>query len=267
MAGVRHRRCGRGHHEYHDRLPLKWQVLRGQGEVRGRNHAAPSTPRLVAEAAGGNLNWIAVTEAQRRSIRDGGGAEPRPWRELRLALRDASDREGRPAELMLPVRGSCSPRARRRSPRPSSTRTPTPSGPAGRVRATSTSVPTIRYSIYLPFFHVNAQSWSLLSVLGVGGTTVLTGPAVIEPVLGRGGRPRDHPHLADAVLYGPRWARPTAPKTKTLRVGVFGLIMPDASTRWFGIAVYAAYGMTETVTIAITGKPAEQWPARCRWVM
>jgi crotonobetaine/carnitine-CoA ligase len=30
----------------------------------------------------------------------------------------------------------------------------------------------------------------------------------------------------------------------------------------FGIGVYAAYGMTETVTHAITGKPAEQWPAR-----
>jgi carnitine-CoA ligase len=53
---------------------------------------------------------------------------------------------------------------------------------------------------------------------------------------------------------------PDRPKTK-LRVGVFGLIMPELD-KMFGIGVYAAYGMTETVTHAITGKPAEQWPAR-----
>ena len=29
------------------------------------------------------------------------------------------------------------------------------------------------YLIYLPFFHVNAQTWSMWSVLGVGGTVVL----------------------------------------------------------------------------------------------
>ena len=33
--------------------------------------------------------------------------------------------------------------------------------------------PDDRYLIYLPFFHVNAQSWSLFSVLGVGATAVL----------------------------------------------------------------------------------------------
>src|SRR5204863_10094764 len=30
-----------------------------------------------------------------------------------------------------------------------------------------------RYLIYLPLFHVNAQSWSFFSVLGVGATAVL----------------------------------------------------------------------------------------------
>ena len=29
------------------------------------------------------------------------------------------------------------------------------------------------YLVYLPFFHVNSQSWSLWSVLGVGATAVL----------------------------------------------------------------------------------------------
>ena len=45
-----------------------------------------------------------------------------------------------------------------------------------------------RYLIYLPFFHVNAQSWSFFSVLGVGATAVLMPKWSTEPVLGRGGR-------------------------------------------------------------------------------
>ena len=48
---------------------------------------------------------------------------------------------------------------------------------------------------------------------------------------------------------------PDRPRT-TLRVGVFGLIVPNARDV-FGCEVYAAFGMTETVTHAITGKPSE----------
>jgi crotonobetaine/carnitine-CoA ligase len=53
---------------------------------------------------------------------------------------------------------------------------------------------------------------------------------------------------------------PDRPETK-LRVGVFGLIMPVIE-QMFGLAVYAAYGMTETVTHAISGKPSEHLPER-----
>jgi carnitine-CoA ligase len=53
---------------------------------------------------------------------------------------------------------------------------------------------------------------------------------------------------------------PDRPKTD-LRVGVFGLIMPVLD-EMFGIKVYAAYGMTETVTHAISGKPEERLPDR-----
>jgi len=42
---------------------------------------------------------------------------------------------------------------------------------------------------------------------------------------------------------------------------VFGLIMPDLD-RMFGLGIYAAYGMTETVTHAITAKPEELLPTR-----
>ncbi len=54
---------------------------------------------------------------------------------------------------------------------------------------------------------------------------------------------------------------PDKPAEHRLRVGVFGLIMPELD-EMFGIDVYAAYGMTETVTHAITGKPIEQLPDR-----
>jgi crotonobetaine/carnitine-CoA ligase len=54
---------------------------------------------------------------------------------------------------------------------------------------------------------------------------------------------------------------PDRPAEHTLRVGVFGLIMPDLD-KLFGIAIYAAYGMTETVTHCITGKTGEGLPTR-----
>jgi crotonobetaine/carnitine-CoA ligase len=116
------------------------------------------------------------------------------------------------------------------------------------------------YLIYLPFFHVNAQSWSLFSVLGVGATAVLMPkwsqtrfwPTIVEHGV-------THISLMPFVMGA--LASPDKPKEHTLRVGVFGLIMPDLD-QLFGIAVYAAYGMTETVTHCITGKPQEQLPTR-----
>ena len=55
-----------------------------------------------------------------------------------------------------------------------------------------------RYLIYLPFFHVNAQSWSLFSVLGVGATAVLM-PKWSTSRFWDVVDARDHAHLADAV--------------------------------------------------------------------
>lgn len=116
------------------------------------------------------------------------------------------------------------------------------------------------YLIYLPFFHVNAQSWSLFSVLGVGATAVLMPkwsqsrfwPAIVEHGV---------THISLMPFVMGVLASPDKPTDHTLRVGVFGLIMPDLD-QMFGIAVYAAYGMTETVTHCITGKPQEKLPTR-----
>ncbi len=116
------------------------------------------------------------------------------------------------------------------------------------------------YLIYLPFFHVNAQSWSLFSVLGVGATAVLMPkwsqsrfwPTVVEHGV-------THISLMPFVMGA--LGSPDKPTEHTLRVGVFGLIMPDLD-KMFGIDVYAAYGMTETVTHCVTGKPRRQLPTR-----
>ena len=119
--------------------------------------------------------------------------------------------------------------------------------------------PDDRYLIYLPFFHVNAQSWSFFSVLGVGATAVLMpkwSTSRFWDVVARHGI--THISLMPFVM-GTLMAE-DKPATD-LRIGVFGLIMPDLDAL-FGIQVYAAYGMTETVIHATTGKPDEKLPTR-----
>jgi crotonobetaine/carnitine-CoA ligase len=120
--------------------------------------------------------------------------------------------------------------------------------------------PDDRYLIYLPFFHVNAQSWSFFPVLGAGATAVLVpkwSTSGFWPTVTTHGI--THISLMPFVM-GTLMA-PDRPAEHTLRVGVFGLIMPDLD-RMFGIDVVAAYGMTELVSHAITGKPREQLPVR-----
>jgi crotonobetaine/carnitine-CoA ligase len=119
--------------------------------------------------------------------------------------------------------------------------------------------PDDRYLIYLPLFHVNAQSWSFFAVLGVGATAVLTpkwSTSRFWEVVAR----HDITHISLMPFVMGALGDPGRPETK-LRVGVFGLIMPMLD-EMFGIAVYAAYGMTETVIHAISGKPDEHLPDR-----
>ena len=111
-----------------------------------------------------------------------------------------------------------------------------------------------RYLIYLPFFHVNAQSWSFFSVLGVGATAVLMpkwSQSRFWDVVTR----NEITHLSLMPFVMGALMQPDKPENK-LRTGVFGLIMPELD-QMFGIEVVAAYGMTETVTHCITGKPNE----------
>ena len=112
-----------------------------------------------------------------------------------------------------------------------------------------------RYLIYLPFFHVNAQSWSFFSVLGVGATAVLMPKWSTSRFWDVVVRQRIT-HISLMPFCLPALAGPDRPAQSDLRVGVFGAIMPDWEKQ-FGLGVYAAYGMTETVIHAVNGKPYE----------
>jgi crotonobetaine/carnitine-CoA ligase len=114
--------------------------------------------------------------------------------------------------------------------------------------------PADRYLIYLPFFHVNAQCWSFFSVLGVGATAVLMPKWSTSRFWDVVARHRIT-HISLMPFCLPALAAAERPEHQ-LRIGVFGAIMPDWEAK-FGLSVYAAYGMTETVTHAITGRSAE----------
>ena len=117
-----------------------------------------------------------------------------------------------------------------------------------------------RYLIYLPLFHVNAQSWSFFSVLGAGATAVLM-PKWSASRFWDVVRAQGVTHISLMPFCIGTIGGPDRPATTTLRIGVFGLIM-EVLDSMLGIAVYAAYGMTETVIHATNGKPSEHLPDR-----
>ena len=86
--------------------------------------------------------------------------------------------------------------------------------------------PDDRYLIYLPFFHVNAQSWSFFSVLGVGATAVLT-PKWSTSRFWEVVVQHDITHISLMPFVMGTLGQPDRPSSK-LRVGVFGLITPRA---------------------------------------
>jgi crotonobetaine/carnitine-CoA ligase len=116
-----------------------------------------------------------------------------------------------------------------------------------------------RYLIYLPFFHVNAQSWSFFTVLGAGGTAVLMpkwSSSRFWDVVVR----NEITHISLMPFVMGTLGEADRP-TSSLRVWVFGLSM-EILDSMFGIEVHAAYGMTETVTHATYGRPSERLPER-----
>ncbi|MBS1848755.1 MAG: AMP-binding protein [Actinobacteria bacterium] len=113
------------------------------------------------------------------------------------------------------------------------------------------------YLIYLPFFHVNAQSWSIWTTLGVGGTVVLQ-PKFSASRFWEVIAKHSVTHLSLIPFVFKAVADQPIPD-HPVRVGAFGLVMPVLED-WLKMRVTASWGMTETVTHATTTRPHEHYP-------
>ncbi len=204
----------------------------------------PQYAALVAESAP-DLRWIAVTadNSGEPATAEQSVAGTMSFDDL---FADIEEFVPRPAEPMLPVgimftSGTTS-RPKAVVHTHANTLWGTRVGPDN-IGADPDSV----YLIFLPFFHVNAQSWSMWSILGVGGTVVLqpkfSSSRFWEVVVKHG---VTHISLIPFVYLAVQ-GQPI-PENK-LRAAVFGAVAPPLE-QLIGCQVLAAYGMTETVTHA-----------------
>jgi carnitine-CoA ligase len=215
--------------------------------------AAITQPRYaeVVASVGSAVRWVAVTEPQV-------GEEPIGLTDQRITsfeglFGEVDDWPGRDPDPLLPYCIMFT-----------SGTTSKPKGVvhthANAIWASRTGARNIdlgaadRYLVYTPFFHVNAQTWSVLPVFGMGATAVLV-PKWSSSRFWETVQRHGITHFSLMPFTMATLMAPDRPRT-TLRVGVFGLIVPNA-LEVFGCEVYAAFGMTETVTHAVTGKPSE----------
>lgn len=129
---------------------------------------------------------------------------------------------------------------------------------AGRVGPTNISMERDDiYLVFLPFFHVNAQSWSFWTTLGVGGTIVLQ-PKFSSSRLWEVVIKHKVTHISLIPFVYNAVAGQPIPE-HSVKVGVFGLIVPELE-QWLGFRVVPAYGMTETVIHATNDNPGRMVP-------
>jgi crotonobetaine/carnitine-CoA ligase len=113
------------------------------------------------------------------------------------------------------------------------------------------------YLCYLPFFHVNTQGWAIWTVLGAGGTVVLQ-PKFSTSRFWDVIAANTVTHISLIPFVFKAIGAEPIPE-HSVRVGVFGLIMPMLD-EWLGMRVIAAYGMTELVGHCIRSSPFESYP-------
>lgn len=219
---------------------------------------AVTQPQYVATVAkaGPDLNWIVVTD-------DNSGVAPEPD-QVDHGHRSFATLTGDPGNLPQ--------------------RTPDPLAPAGILFTSGTTSkpkavvhthgnmlwaakvnpvnidmgPDDVYLASLPFFHVNTQSWAIWTTIGCGGTVVLQprfSASRFWEVIAK--HSVSHISLIPFVINAA--FEQGIPESHTVRVGVFGLVMPVLD-QMMGMRVLAAYGMTELVTHCIHSSPYETYP-------
>ena len=233
LAGVRHRRRGRRDHQHQ----VGGRRDRPTSSSKARCVAAITQPQyasMVADAAPG-------AEVDRRHRRQQRRAGRRPTQAdhgfdtFDTLFGDAADWTGRPAEPMLPfgimfTSGTTSkPKAVVHTHANADLGQPA-SGPRNIDLGTDDTLPDLPAVLPRERPELVASS----PVLGVGATAVLMPKWSTEPLLG-GRRPHGVTHISlMPFVHGRRSAARTGRPRRTLRVGVFGLIMPDLD-RMFGI--------------------------------
>lgn len=215
----------------------------------------PKFASLVAEA-GPDLGWIVVTDDNSGVPAD--ADELDHGREPFSALEgDVADVPERPADPMLPA-GILFTSGTTSKPK-AVVHTHANALWAAKVNPVNIDFrPDDVYLASLPFFHVNTQSWAIWTVLGTGGTVVLQpkfSASRFWPVIAQYGV--THISLIPFVIKAA--FEQGIPEDHTVRVGVFGLIMPVLE-QFMNMRIVAAYGMTELVTHCIRDNPYESYP-------
>jgi crotonobetaine/carnitine-CoA ligase len=219
--------------------------------------AAVTQPKFAAlvASAGPDLGWIAVTK-------DNGGEPPAPA-EADHGLDHFDTLYGsldqftpRPPDPMAPV-GILFTSGTTSQPK-AVVHTHANALWAARVGPTNISLGHDDiYLVFLPFFHVNAQSWSIWTVLGVGGTVVLQ-PKFSSSRFWEVVTNHKVTHISLIPFVYQAIASQGVPE-HSLKVGVFGLVVPELE-QWLGFRVIPAYGMTETVIHATNDNPSRTTP-------
>jgi crotonobetaine/carnitine-CoA ligase len=114
------------------------------------------------------------------------------------------------------------------------------------------------YLAFLPFFHVNAQSWAFWGALGVGATVVFQ-PKFSASRFWEVIEKHQVTHCSMIPFVFKAIGAQAVPEQHSLRVLPMGIIWPDIGG-WLKARPFASWGMTETVTHATRSCVNQDYP-------